>query len=121
MNEQKIRTLAAEVAEFTVSKVVDAGLTAAEVSRAMGEALAIVTAKPFLQMIKDAGALPLLLDEDEEEEEEEELKAIYSEEEMEFMRQRLSSSYPLETVIQIAKGDLKVPGWLRKEILERRG
>lgn len=120
MNEQRIKSLAVEIAEFTLPKVMGTKITPSEISYAFGEALAIIISKPLLEMLAEAGKLPPPLDEEEEEEEEEELRDIYSEEEMEYMRKRLTSRYPLGTVILIAKGDLNVPGWLKKEILERR-
>lgn len=120
MDEQKIGALASDVADFVFSKIDETTWTPLEVSHVLGEALAILVVEPFINSTGKGFKSAVQPDDEEEEEEEEELKAIYSEEEMEYMRLRLLSKYPLEVVALIAKGDVPVPRWLRREIVERR-
>ena len=121
MKEARVVMLAQKIANLVLSEVDETKTTPLEVAYALGEALAVVIAKPYLERLNELGELHEQPGDGDKGEGGEELKLIYSEEEMEYARKRLSSMYPLETVIQIAKGDLKFPAWLQKEILERRG
>ena len=58
--------------------------------------------------------------EDEEDEEEEEEQMVYSQEEMEFIREELSSHYPSSDVIFWLEVMPDIPRWLRDKVLKRR-
>ena len=121
MNEQKVHELAKEVAKFVMSKADRAEISGLEISYALGEVIAVVIADPLIRQIKGLKGSQQPLEEEEGGTELERLAMVYSQDEMEYLRKRLSSMYPLETIVQFAKGELPIPEWLQKEILERRG
>lgn len=121
MNQDRIRELSKEVAEFVLLKVVGTGISPAEVAQALGEAIAVVAVKPFAERIRALQRLQQEPEEEEEEDEDEEFRASLSNDEKSYVWQRLSATYPQEIVRLIGTRQMKCPEWLQKEIIERRG
>lgn len=121
MNEQKIADLSTEVVTFVRKKVKGTDFTLGEVSSALGVAIGV-----FAQFdVCEQFGIPVKSQEEPEEEEEEEEEGEEFElrdlVEVFFAFDRLSSKYDDETVSLILNAGMKVPKWLKKEILERRG
>lgn len=121
MNEQKVSELARDVAEFVWSRIDGTDINGIEVSRALGEVLAIVIGEPLWKQIEKLEKSQHQPDEDEQEDEDEDEFELRSHEERGFVFQSLVGKYSPKALLEIGQGVRPIPKWLQKEILERRG
>lgn len=120
MNEDKIAGLSTKVVNFVQAEAQRTDYSLGEINAALGIAIGVLNYEFAVREMK--AELPREPEpEDEEEDEEEELFRLnLTDDEKLFAYARLSATYDREVIYLVGSGKQKYPGWLKKEIIERR-